>query len=223
MSTRNFVIGALALGAVIGGPPRPEQGLELRINLPAYRLEVWDGEELIRSYEATIGAPAYATPAGSYSVERIVWNPWWNPPESEWAEGKDAQPPGPGNSMGRAKLQFDRLLYVHGTSLTDQLGQARSHGCIRLSNEDVLDLARLIAERTGLLSADELARLEADPGATRSVELSAPIPIQIDYRLVEELDGEIRQLEDVYRRGLSADDQRVLDRRQPTGAPLAGN
>src|SRR5947209_5746513 len=33
-----------------------------------------------------------------------------------------------------------RYIYIHGTNHESELGQAASHGCVRLSNADVVDL-----------------------------------------------------------------------------------
>ena len=75
--------------------------------------------------------------------------------------------------MGQAKLQFDELLYIHGTSRPNELGGAYSHGCVRIKNEDVLDLARLIALRTEVIAAAEIAALDRNPRRARSVRLSS--------------------------------------------------
>ena len=222
MIAKFLMIGVLAQAAAAAPPPADETALTLRINLPEYRLEVWDGEERIRSYDATIGAPGHSTPQGEFEVDRIIWNPWWNPPDSPWARGKKKTPPGPSNPMGRAKLQFGRLLYIHGTTNTDQLGQARSHGCIRLANEDVLDLARLLALRTAAVPAEDIEGLEANGRRTRDVALPAPVRLEIRYDLVEEEDGEIREHEDVYEKGLNARERWLLEQRS-AGSGLASN
>src|SRR5690606_13175019 len=138
----------------LAGPAPDPDGLHLRINLPEHKLEVVEGGEVVRSYRATIGSPRYPTPTGSFAITRIEWNPWWVPPASKWAAGKKRTPPGPRNPMGRVKMQFDRLLYVHGTSNEAQLGEPASHGCIRLANQDALELARFLAERAGVLPGD---------------------------------------------------------------------
>lgn len=176
---------------------RPE-GLSLSLNLPSYALEVWDGGERIRSYPVTIGMPSHPTPTGGFRVTRIEWNPWWTPPPSPWAEGERKAAPGPDNPMGRVKLQFDTYLYVHGTSNEAQIGGPHSHGCVRLRNEDALELARLVAERMGVLSAREVAALERSPRRTRSVALPDPIPLRIRYGVHEDDDGEAVELEDPY-------------------------
>lgn len=206
------LVALLGAGAGLHLLPAPEpEPLVLRVNLPGYELQVWEGDELLRTFPVTIGAPGYATPTGEYDVDRVVWNPWWHPPDSKWAEGKEDTPPGPANPMGRVKLRFEGLLFIHGTSQEDQLGQARSHGCIRMANADALALARLIAEHTGAVDGTELERLEANSGATRQVDLETPVRLVVSYRLVEEVDGEVRSYEDVYRRGLRPHERKMLE------------
>src|SRR4051812_29405993 len=67
--------------------------LHLLLNLPSYRLEVWDGSDKIESYPVTIGMNKYQTPTGSFRISRIEWNPGWTPPDSPWAEGKEKAGP----------------------------------------------------------------------------------------------------------------------------------
>src|SRR4051794_12185535 len=97
---------ALMLSALVGvaQAPRasaePSDSLHLTLNLPSYRLEVWDGSEKIRSYPVTIGMKKYQTPTGSFQISRIEWNPGWVPPDSPWADGKTEAGPGRDSPMG---------------------------------------------------------------------------------------------------------------------------
>ena len=84
------------------------------------------------------------TPAGNYQVNSIIWNPWWHPPDSDWARGRKVEPPGAMNPMGRAKLNFAPLLYIHGTFERGALGDPASRGCVRRENEDLIELTRLV-------------------------------------------------------------------------------
>lgn len=43
---------------------------------------------------------------------------------------------------------IERYVYLHGTNQEDLLGKPVSHGCIRLSNEDVIELYDLVSEGT---------------------------------------------------------------------------
>jgi len=66
--------------AVAQGKPDQPPPIELRLNLPAYRLEVFERGILSRSYRVSIGMKDYPTPIGSFKVSHLVWNPRWVPP-----------------------------------------------------------------------------------------------------------------------------------------------
>jgi murein L,D-transpeptidase YcbB/YkuD len=169
----------------------PEEPLRLTLNLSSRRLEVWEGEERIRNYRVTIGQDMYPTPTGNYAISRIEWNPRWVPPPGrDWTRGKKERAPGKGNPMGRVKMQFDDYLYVHGTWSTGQLGGAHSHGCVRLSNQDALELARMIALRQGVVSEGEIAGLEKSSRRTRSVRLAYTVPLHIRHGVAAEREVE---------------------------------
>ena len=42
----------------------------------------------------------------------------------------------------------DRFIYIHGTRHEDKIGEAASHGCVRMRNEDVIELFELVGEGT---------------------------------------------------------------------------
>jgi murein L,D-transpeptidase YcbB/YkuD len=197
-----FTIGLLAAAATAGAAPASAaadgDSISLTLNLPSYTLEVWDGSEKVKSYPVTIGMRAYQTPTGSFRISRIEWNPGWTPPDSKWARGKEPTGPGRDSPMGRVKLQFDDALYVHGPWATKQIGGAHSHGCVRLRNQDALELARLIATRQGVLSSTEITALEKNSKRTRSVRLEHSVPLRIRYDLSTEVDGETQTLKDPY-------------------------
>lgn len=54
----------------------------------------------------------------------------------------------------------DRYIYIHGTNREDLLGQPASHGCIRLGNEDMIDLF----DRVAVGSRVEIAPLSLPKG-----------------------------------------------------------
>lgn len=209
MRTRTLLL-ALALVALLGPAPAGGQPLSLVVNLPAYRLEVVRGDERIRTYPIGIGSPRYPSPMGEWEVGFVEWNPWWNPPPSPWARGERRTPPGPGNPMGRAKIGFLPLFYLHGSP--SGVGRASSHGCIRMNNADVLDLARLIALETGALDEREIGALERSSRRTRRVELPEPVTVRIVYRLAEEVDGRVLVHEDVYDMGMTSRERELARR-----------
>jgi hypothetical protein len=175
--------------------------VRLVVNIPAGRLQVYENGRVSRSYPVSVGTRGHQTPAGSYRIGRVVLNPWWHPPAAAWARKKKVTPPGPGNPMGRAKIHLSRDYYIHGTPAANEgrLGSPASHGCIRMRNADVMELARLIQRHDPQgLPAAEVARLAASPRQTREVSLAGRVTAEIVYDLVEVKSGKLRVHPDVY-------------------------
>lgn len=183
---------------VIAGFVTPPQ-MRIVVNIPAYRLDAYVGDSLARTLPIAPGMPRYRTPRGEFAITSIQWNPWWIPPDSPWARKEKPMPPGPTNPMGRVKLNFEPLYYIHATPFENSIGSAASHGCMRMKTADAIDLARL-AHRFGTPSmpADEVERFVMDTVTTRTVPLEAPIPISIRYDLVDVRDGSVTVYRDIY-------------------------
>ena len=176
------------------------EDLRLLLNVPAYRLDVIDHQQVTRSIPVAVGQPRYRTPLGHFQVDYTVWNPWWRPPPSDWARKERPQPPGWSNPVGRVKLHVSGLVFLHGTPLEDSRGSAASHACVRMSNEDAIALARQVHDRAGpRLSPVLLDSLVADTTRTLTLALSRTVPIDITYRLAEVRGGELVVYPDVYR------------------------
>jgi hypothetical protein len=177
------------------------EDIRLVLNIPASRIDVFENGERTRSIEVSAGAREFATPTGKYRISSVIWNPWWHPPKSNWARGEKPTPPGPNNPMGRVKINFAPLLYIHGTLYENRLGAPASHGCIRMGREDLLELTKLIHQyRTPRVDPAVLATLEANDRMTRNFAIK-PIRFDVVYRLVEVVDGQLIIHPDVYRSG----------------------
>jgi len=195
---------ALALAA---SPAQAQQTMEVVVNIPAGRLDVLQGGERIRSYPVSVGTAGHATPTGEASVRRIVWNPTWTPPDSEWARNELPAGPGPNNPMGRVKIHLFEDYYVHGTPARNEryLGRPASHGCIRMRNADVMELAQLVLRADGAPVSDETVRgLIANPRRTRELRLSGQVRVRIEYRLAEVGEDSVTLHPDVYARAAGA-------------------
>jgi lipoprotein-anchoring transpeptidase ErfK/SrfK len=99
--------------------------------------------ELTRTYQVAVGEPKYPTPAGRFSVQTKQVNPPWNVPQSDWAGELAGQTiPGgdPRNPLVARWIGFNGSVGFHGTASLDSLGRSASHGCIRMSPGDVIDL-----------------------------------------------------------------------------------
>ena len=82
--------------------------------------------------------------SGTHRVSRKAEWPGWTPPAQMRKRVPDLpayMPGGPDNPLGARAMYIGSTLYrVHGTSEPWSIGQAVSSGCIRLTNEDVIDL-----------------------------------------------------------------------------------
>ena len=182
-------VGALAILVAVaafwgraGGAGDPESDtLRIAVDLSDRELTLHGKDGVLGTYPVTIGSPRHPTPKGRYRIDWIIWNPSWHPPDSEWA--RDAKPvgPGPHNPMGRVKMFFRKPAYfVHGTDKDAEIGYAASHGCVRMRNTDVIEVARLVMEHGGEpRSPNWFKRVVNRFRDTREVTLARPVPIEI--------------------------------------------
>jgi len=178
-----------------------DPGLRLSLNIPELVLRVHDGDRVVKEYPVSVGVVGHDTPDGSFTVQRAEWNPWWRPPAREWAKNDKVTPPGPNNPMGRVKLFFAPYYYLHGTPHEKDLGSPASHGCVRMRNADVIELATLLHQRANAtVAVSEIRGILARPTNTRHSTFRSPVALDITYEPVVIRDGELRVYRDVYKR-----------------------
>ena len=97
-------------------------------------------------YGITVGEEAMAW-SGIAKVGSMTEWPAWHPTKGEIERlgVPTFVPPGPDNPMGSRALYLysggkDTLFRIHGTNQPEYIGQSISSGCIRMTNEDVIDL-----------------------------------------------------------------------------------
>jgi lipoprotein-anchoring transpeptidase ErfK/SrfK len=113
---------------------RANFGPVIVIHRGSNRLVLFEGETLRRSFRVATGTAQYPTPTGSFSIVVMQKNPWWRPPpDSDWAQGLEPIPPGPGNPLGTRWMGLSApLVGIHGTPDAASIGYSASHGCIRM-------------------------------------------------------------------------------------------
>jgi murein L,D-transpeptidase YcbB/YkuD len=154
----------------------------LRVDLSERRLYVEENGAVVKTFPVAVGKPQHPTPRGNFAVRRVIWNPRWVPPNSEWARGMRPREPGdPRNPMGRVKAFFrDPTYYLHGTDDESSIGKAASHGCVRLRNADIIELSRLLVENGGApIDPSMLQRIINRVRSEHEVRLSRPVPLRI--------------------------------------------
>ncbi|MDE5068328.1 MAG: L,D-transpeptidase [Trichodesmium sp. St4_bin8_1] len=118
---------------------KPNETISLVIKLSDRRVYVYQNDQLKTSYPIAIGKEGWETPTGTHKVIQKIPNPSWTHPFTG-----EIIPPGPENPLGERWIGFwtDGTNYIgfHGTPNEETVGQAASHGCVRMFNQDVLDL-----------------------------------------------------------------------------------
>ena len=160
----------------------PSTTMRLRVGLAERRLYVEIDGQPVDTIQVTVGTDRHPTPTGEFRIARVIWNPSWHPPEAGWARGRSATPPGdPRNPMGRAKLFFrEPDYYLHGTNDERTIGYRGSHGCIRMRNDDIIEIARLAMLHGGEhREPNWFRRVINSIRDTEEVRLENPIPITV--------------------------------------------
>lgn len=113
--------------------------VHLVVKLKKRRVYVYEGEKVVASYPIAIGRSGWETPIG----EHHVFNKEVNPVFKSFKTGKLTQP-GPDNPLGVRWIGIwtdgKTQLGFHGTNEPESVGQAVSHGCMRMLNKDVTKL-----------------------------------------------------------------------------------
>ena len=142
--------------------------LRIEVSISTQRLEFWDGTRLIKAWPCSTSKfgigfveGSNKTPLGQFIVKekhgdgaepRTIFKA--RKPVGMWQgeklvddlvltrilrlEGLEA----------RNANSFDRYIYIHGTNDEDRIGQRASHGCVRLRNDEMIELYDLVAEGT---------------------------------------------------------------------------
>ncbi|KJH82784.1 L,D-transpeptidase family protein [Stutzerimonas stutzeri] len=163
-------------------PPGPREGIV--INLAEYRLYYYPkGENVVHTFPLGIGREGWGSPVGKTHISAMTNNPAWYPPQSirdEHAADGDplpkVVPPGPDNPLGPYKLNLALPGYlIHGSNKKFGIGMRVSHGCFRMLNHNVLELAGLVKVGTPVRIIDEPYKFGVSEG---KIYLEAHTPLQ---------------------------------------------
>ncbi len=112
----------------------------LILKLKERRVYVYQDKQVLASYPVAVGKKGWETPKGNFQVMQLVRNPKWEHP---WKKGVII-PAGPNNPLGERWIGFwtdgKNSIGFHGTQAENLIGQAVSHGCVRMRNRDVVAL-----------------------------------------------------------------------------------
>jgi lipoprotein-anchoring transpeptidase ErfK/SrfK len=121
------------------------------ISLADRKLAIVERGEVVRVFSVAVGADVSPSPVGTFTIVTRIPNPTYYKPGRVIG-------PGAANPLGTRWIGLSEKGYgIHGTDQPRSIGFAKSHGCIRLRNQDVErlfelvrvgDIVELHAERT---------------------------------------------------------------------------
>lgn len=127
----------------------------LLVRIGENKLYLYQDGVITHTWPVAPGQPEYPTPTGLFEVTEKRYMPTWvNPSPDTWGADMPAEiPPGIGNPLGLRAINWSApAIRFHGTQALYSLGYNASHGCVRMSNDDVIELYDLIDVGTPIVS-----------------------------------------------------------------------
>ncbi|HVM15453.1 MAG TPA: L,D-transpeptidase/peptidoglycan binding protein [Egibacteraceae bacterium] len=120
-----------------------------------HKVYLYQNGSITHSWNVAVGTGDHPTPVGRYRVTAKRNMPTWtNPSPTGWGASMPATiPPGVNNPLGVRAINWDApAIRFHGTANVDSIGTDASKGCVRLTNDDVVQLYDLVREGATIIS-----------------------------------------------------------------------
>jgi murein L,D-transpeptidase YcbB/YkuD len=195
----------------------------LLVNIPEFRLHVYEKGRYLFGMNVVVGQTAHQTVIFNGTLKYVVFSPYWNIPQSiikneilptlsrnkNYLETHNMerygngirQKPGPDNALGLVKFLFPNNynIYLHDTPAKSLFGESKrafSHGCIRLS--EAKKLAEFLLRNDADWNAATITRAMKS-GRERYVTLRNPVPVFIGYFTAwVDREGQLNFRNDIY-------------------------
>jgi len=192
--------------SVLPGPNAVPKDTRVVVNIPAFRMDVFQEGALAKSYKIGIGYPEFPLPTGLRKAQTIIFNPTWTPPDEPWVAkmknvsvGEKVEAGSKLNPLGPIKIPIGLPSLIHGGKSPAKLGTFASHGCVGLTTAQVQDFAKLLAQLAGSEISDAAIKSYfADKTKTRVVKLDRVVPVELRYETIVVEDGKLHIYRDVY-------------------------
>jgi hypothetical protein len=179
--------------------------LKITINVPAFQMTLWQDGKEVKSYPVGVGLLDYPIIIGRREASSIEWNPVWIPPSSDWIERSSTVKPGeiilptdPRNPLGKVKIPLGYGYLIHQAKGPGDMGSLVSHGCVRVMQSDLYDLAEKIVAARGLdVTPQQIAAVKRNK-KTLIARLDPVVPVEITYDTIVVENGRLNIYPDVY-------------------------
>ncbi len=195
--------GAIVKTALSAG----EDNLKITVNVPSFQMTLWQNGKEVKTYPIGVGLKEYPIYVGYLKASAVIWNPSWIPPDSDWVVeskkvkiGKIIRPTNRHNPLGKMKIPLGGGYLIHQAKGVGDLGSLVSHGCVRVLQADLYDLAdKIVAARELDLTPKQIAQAKKTK-KTLAAELEPVIPVEITYDTMVVEAGKLHIYPDVYDR-----------------------
>ena len=147
---KSFVPGD-TLNVTVPATPMKAKVLRVIVDAERGRVAAYDASgRMVADYPATVGSDATPSPQGTHLVEAAVLDPDYTyNPNINFKQGDNDKvlriPPGPNAPVGNVWIDLSKPTYgIHGTPTPSKLFVNQSNGCVRLTNWDAQELARMV-------------------------------------------------------------------------------
>lgn len=206
---------------MLPGPNAVPTDTRVVVNIPAFRMDLFQDGSLIKSYQVGIGYPEFPLPQGLRKAQTVIFNPTWTPPDSPWVASIKNVTPGEtvpagdkDNPLGPIKIPIGLPSLIHGGKSAAKIGKFASHGCVGLTNNQVKDFAMLLSRASNTeLNEQTAASYLENKERTQTVKLSKTVPVELRYETIVLEDGKLRIYRDVYAQNTNTEEnlRTVLD------------
>jgi lipoprotein-anchoring transpeptidase ErfK/SrfK len=195
-----------ATDALLPGPNAVPKDTRIVVNIPAYRMDVFQNGALVKSYKIGIGYPEFPLPTGLRKAQTIIFNPTWTPPDEPWvakmkgvAVGEPVEAGSKLNPLGPIKIPIGQPSLIHGGKSPAKLGTFASHGCVGLTTPQAQDFAKLLVHAAGGEISDKTFQSYLKNNTrTQVVKLGRVVPVELRYETIVVEDGKLHIYRDVY-------------------------
>jgi hypothetical protein len=169
-------------------------------------MTLWQDGREVKTYPIGVGLREYPIYIGRLQARTIEWNPVWIPPSSDWIEastkvkaGEIIRPTDPRNPLGKVKIPLGYGYLIHQAKGIQDMGSLVSHGCIRVMQNDLYDLAeKIVAAQELEVSEADIAAAKRSKRKTVVAKIERPITVEITYDTVVIENGILHIYPDVY-------------------------
>ena len=187
---------------------KPGDGnVKITVNVPAFTMTFWQSGKEIESYYVGVGRRDFPIPIGMRVANKVILNPDWIPPNSEWVRKSSSVEPyerisadDPQNPLGKIKIPPGDAYLLHEADSPSDIGNLVSHGCVRVLREDMFGIAEMIAKARNLSITKQEIEAAKNNTDRRVINLDGDVPVDINYDSMVIENGNLSIYFDIYER-----------------------